>query len=162
MIIYHGSSIAVEEPRLVKQERFLDFGFGFYTTTNKSQAIAFAEKVARRRRSGVPTVSVYEIDEALAFAECSTLIFDSPDEKWLDFVQQNREGVYDGPSYDLIYGPVANDDVYTTFALYSSGVLSKEQTLDALKIKKLFNQLVFASEKALSYIRFTGTLGEVE
>ena len=147
MIIYHGSNIAVEEPRLVKQERFLDFGFGFYTTTNKNQAIAFAEKVARRRRSGAPAVSVYDIDEARAFAECSTLVFDSPDEKWLDFVQQNREGEYSGPSYDLIYGPVANDDVYTTFALYSSGVLSKVQTLDALKIKKLFNQLVSRPKK---------------
>ena len=105
---------------------------------------------------------MYEIDETLAFAECSTLVFDSPDEKWLDFVQQNREGVYGGPSYDLIFGPVANDDVYTTFALYSSGVLSKEQTLDALKTKKLFNQLVFASNKALSYIRFSGTLGKEE
>lgn len=48
----------------------------------------------------------------------------------------------------------------TTFTLYSAGVLTKEQTLEALKIKKLYNQLVFTSEEALSYIRFTGTVPE--
>ena len=34
MILYHGSNVIVEHPKLVKQNRFLDFGFGFYTTTN--------------------------------------------------------------------------------------------------------------------------------
>ena len=35
MIIYHGSNLVVETPKLVVQNRFLDFGYGFYTTTNK-------------------------------------------------------------------------------------------------------------------------------
>ena len=48
MILYHGSNLIIKEPRLIKQNRFLDFGFGFYTTTNKAQAISFAEKVFRR------------------------------------------------------------------------------------------------------------------
>lgn len=52
MIVYHGSNVVVAEPKLIKQNRLLDFGFGFYTTTNKDQAIAFAEKVYRRRKSG--------------------------------------------------------------------------------------------------------------
>ena len=39
---------------------------------------------------------------------------------------------------------------------YLTGILNKEQTLEALKIRKLFNQLVFASEKALSYLVFKG------
>jgi len=62
--------------------------------------------------------------------------------------------------YDFIYGPVANDDVYTTFTLYTSGVLSKEQTIEALKIKKLYNQLVLTSMKALSYLQFCGIVAE--
>lgn len=48
MIVYHGSNVIVSEPKLVHQNRFLDFGFGFYTTTNKVQAIGFADKVTRR------------------------------------------------------------------------------------------------------------------
>lgn len=62
----------------------------------------------------------------------------------------------------MIYGPVANDDVYTTFTLYSAGALTKEQTLEALKIKKLYNQLVLTSEKALGYLNFVGTVPEGE
>lgn len=50
MILYHGSNVIVSEPKLIEQNRFLDFGFGFYTTTNKMQAIGFAEKVTNRRK----------------------------------------------------------------------------------------------------------------
>lgn len=162
MILYHGSNLTVSEPKLVAQNRFLDFGYGFYTTTNKTQAIGFADKVTKRRKDGTPTVSIYEIDDAKAFAECSVLHFDSPDEAWLDFVSDNRAGKYTGKSYDFIYGPVADDDVYTTFTLYTAGVLSKEQTIEALKVKKLYNQLVLTSEKALAFLKFKGTVPKEE
>lgn len=162
MIIYHGSNVVVSEPRLIAQNRFLDFGYGFYTTTNKIQAIGFAEKVTKRRKSGEKTVSIYEIDEARAFAECTVLRFDSANEDWLNFVSDNRSGNYNGDAYDVVFGPVANDDVYTTFTLYTAGVLSKEQTLEALKIKKLYNQLVLCSQKALSYLKFIGTVPKEE
>lgn len=76
MIVYHGSNLVVPKPRLIYQNRFLDFGFGFYTTTNKTQAISFADKVVKRRKTGEQTVSIYEIDETAAFSECSVLRFD--------------------------------------------------------------------------------------
>ncbi|WP_455506397.1 DUF3990 domain-containing protein [Gemmiger formicilis] len=162
MILYHGSNVVVSEPRLIVQNRFLDFGYGFYTTTNKTQAIGFAEKVTKRRKEGEKSVSIYELDESNAFAECSVLRFDHPDEVWLDFVSENRSGNYSGENFDFIFGPVANDDVYTTFTLYTAGVLTKEQTVEALKVKKLYNQLVLTSEKALSYLRFVGTVSKEE
>lgn len=162
MILYHGSNLAVSEPKLIKQNRYLDFGFGFYTTTNKVQAIGFADKVTKRRKDGIRTVSIYEIGEVKAFCECSVLKFDAPNEKWLDFVSENRSGNYEGESFDFIFGPVADDDVYTTFTLYTAGALTKEQTLEALKIKKLYNQLVLTSEKALSYLKFVGTVPKEE
>ena len=49
-----------------------------------------------------------------------------------------------------------------TFTLYTAGLLTKEQTLEALKIKKLYNQLVLTSEKALSYLQFIGTVPQEE
>ena len=162
MILYHGSNISVENPKLIIQNRFLDFGFGFYTTTNRTQAISFAEKVLRRRNEGTKTVSIYEFDEKLAFSNCTLLYFEEPNEAWLDFVSLNRAGNYTGAMYDLIYGPVADDDVYQTFTLYTAGVFTKEQTLEALKIKRLYNQLVLTSEKALSYLNFVGTVDDVE
>lgn len=160
MIVYHGSNVVVSDPRLIAQNRFLDFGFGFYTTTNKDQAIGFADKVYSRQKEGGRIVNVYEIDDKRAFAECDVLQFDSPDEAWLDFVSANRAGRYEGKRYDFIFGPVANDDVYSTFTLYSSGVLTKEQTLEALKIKQLYNQLVFTTEEALKHLTFKGIIKE--
>ena len=56
MILYHGSNVSVKEPRLVTQNRFLDFGYGFYTTTNFEQAKSFANKVAFR---SVGIIKVY-------------------------------------------------------------------------------------------------------
>ena len=162
MIVYHGSNVVVSEPKLVAQNRNLDFGFGFYTTTNKTQAIAFADKVFRRRQEGDSVISIYEFDAQAAFAECSFLRFESPDEAWLDFVSENRAGIYKGKSYDLVYGPVANDDVYATFTLYTSGTLTKEQTIETLKIKKLYDQLVLSSERALGFLHFIGTVPKEE
>ena len=64
--------------------------------------------------------------------------------------------------YDVVYGPVADDDVYTTFTLYQSGALTRKQTLETLKIKKLYDQMVFTSEKALSFLKFVGTIPQEE
>ena len=156
MILYHGSNVIVDQPKLIRQNRYLDFGFGFYTTTNREQAVNFAQKVTDRRKMGEATLNIYSVNEAVAFQECKVLQFDSPDEAWLDFVAANRQGTYQGEKYDLIYGAVANDDVYRTIALYMTGVLDKEQTLSSLKIRKLFNQLVFATEKSLQDLKFEG------
>ena len=71
MILYHGSNMVVKQPKLIKQNRFLDFGFGFYTTTNREQAKNFALKVAQRRKSGEATLNIYSIEENEAFKECS-------------------------------------------------------------------------------------------
>lgn len=163
MILYHWSNTVVEKPKLVAQNRTLDFGSGFYTTENKEQALSFADKVYRRnRKTGTPTVNIYEFDDSAAFTVCSLQRFNSPDEAWLDFVSAQRNASYTGERYELIYGPVANDDIFATFTLYAAGELTKDETLSRLKIKKLYNLLVLSSERALSYLTFTGTLNAEE
>ncbi len=152
MILYHGSNTIVEKPKLVEQNRFLDFGYGFYTTTNKDQAENFSKKVIVRR-GGKPIMNIYEFDDN-AHTDLIVKRFSAPDEEWLDFVSAHRNGSYEGEKYDVIIGAVANDDVYRTLQVYSSGLLTKEQALEALKVKKLFNQYVFATEKALDSLKF--------
>ena len=44
MNLYHGSYIQVSQPKILTQVRLLDFGMGFYTTTDKEQAIKFTNK----------------------------------------------------------------------------------------------------------------------
>lgn len=153
MTLYHGSNVVVENPKLVPQNRFLDFGYGFYTTTNKEQGISFAEKVATKR-GGKRILNVYELDETKLCGLISVKSFNEPSEEWLDFVSENRNGNYNKESFDLIIGPVADDDVYRTLQVYSTGLLTKDQAIEALKIKKLYNQYVFSTEKALSLLKF--------
>jgi len=155
--LYHGSNCEVREPRLIKPSRNLDFGPGFYTTLNRQQAEAFALRVARNRGDGVATLNTYAIDESTAFPLCDLASFSGPTDAWLDFVCDNRTGRYAGPRYDFIFGPVANDDVFTSLYLYLGGQLSRDEVMVRLKVKQLYNQLVFASEKALSFVRFQGS-----
>ncbi len=154
MILYHGSSAIVKLPNLELSRKSLDFGSGFYTTVNRKQAVEFAKKTAVRKRQANCFVSIYEIDETAAEPVLDILSFQSPDKSWLDFVHQNRRGAYNGKPYDLIIGAVANDDVYSTLLIYEQGILNTEQTIEALKIKKLYNQYVFKTGKALSFLRF--------
>jgi hypothetical protein len=92
MILYHGSNVIVDKPKLIRQNRFLDFGYGFYTTTNREQAENFAKKVASRNKSGKATLNIYEIDEKEAFAQCKLLSFESPDENYLVFATDKALG----------------------------------------------------------------------
>ena len=153
MRLYHGSNVEVKEPRILKPSHALDFGPGFYTTLNRDQAIDFAGKVALRK-GGAAVVNEYEIDEKTAFDLCDTLKFESPNEAWLDFVCSCRDGFNAAAGRDFVFGPVANDDVYRTLTLYREGEITKDETLARLKIKQLYNQLVFATAKALAFIRF--------
>ena len=154
MILYHGSNVEVREPQILKPNRTLDFGQGFYTTTNIEQAADFARRVTGNRGNGIATLNVYQIDESLAFDMCDTLRFPGVVDAWLDYVADHRLGLYKGPEYDLVFGPVANDDVYETLQLFFNGSISRDYTMQRLKVKELFNQLVFKSAKALAFLRF--------
>lgn len=163
MIVYHGSNMIVEQPRLVHQNRTLDFGYGFYTTTNQPQAINFAGKVTDRRESGSPCVSVYEIAELEELEKkYKVLTFSEPDGAWLDFVFANRNGSYAETHYDIILGPVANDTIYRTFIAYEEGILTKEETIARLKVKKLYDQMTFTTEAALKELKYIGQLMQGE
>ena len=158
MMLYHGSNVEVREPKLTSPIRTLDFGPGFYTTTNRDQAVEFAHKVVDRTGGvGVATLNIYSFDERAAFELFDTVRFDSPDASWLDFVVKNRSGSYAGPEYAIKYGPVANDNVYRTIQLYMMGDLSREEAIARFKVKKLFNQVVFSDSAALRMLKFEGS-----
>ncbi len=155
MQLYHGSDVVVEKPILLPQQRMLDFGTGFYTTTNYKQAEVFARKVGNRRESDKCHVSVYEAsDLATLKRELSVLEFTETDEAWLDFVFKNRAGKYTGKSYDVIYGAVANDTIYRVLTAYEEGIVPKSECIRQLKVRKLYNQMTFSSEKALAQLKF--------
>lgn len=158
MIVYHGSNVVVERPVLLTPKRTLDFGTGYYTTTNKNQAISFAHKVMLRNDSQTKAVSMYEIDFVNMENTLEVLKFNEPNGEWLDFVFSNRQGIYSGKQYDVIIGAVADDTIYRVFSLYEAGLLDREETLKRLKVKKLYDQVTFCTEKALTYLHYIGQL----
>jgi len=160
MTLYHGSDQIIKAPELRSSTRTLDFGAGFYTTTNKEQAVNFAVKVYTRsiREGNIPRgkfISIYEADYEKMKQELDILHFKSADEAWLDFVMANRRNTYNSKKYDVIYGPVANDTIYRTLIAFEDGVLSAEETIARLKIRQLFDQMTFVSEYSLSFLKYT-------
>ena len=151
MKLYHGSLEIVQEPRIIKPTRTLDYGTGFYTTTSYEQA----EQWVRRRmtaQANVGYINVYEMDNA-SMSEMNILWFDEPTEEWVDFVMSNRTSRNFEHNNDLVYGPVANDRVYAAFALYESELLDKEGLIKELKTYKLVDQMLFHTDKSLKYRR---------
>jgi len=155
MNLFHGSTVEVKSPRIIAHKnRGLDFGHGFYTTTNKQQAVDFTKSVMRRTGAMTRKVSVYEFDSNNAKSELDILQFAEPSLEWLEFVRQNRFSTYKGKIYDLVIGPVANDDVFPTLQAYLEGIIPAEATIAGLKVKKLYNQYCFLTERALTFLKF--------
>ncbi|MDR1061025.1 MAG: DUF3990 domain-containing protein [Clostridiales bacterium] len=156
MRLYHGSNAAIETPKLLHQQRGLDFGAGFYLTSSRAQAERFSFNVARRAGEGAPTVSVYEFDAEVAERKLDALHFNGADYDWLAYVRDNRLKQYAGREYDIVIGAVANDDVLPTILLYINGQLDADLTIGALKTRKLVDQYCFKTEAALAFLNFQG------
>ena len=153
MRLYHGSNVEVRNPSLRYGRNKTDFGKGFYTTTQKEQAEKWTEIKLDRAKTGKKIVSVYEVDDALlANSELRIREFHGVIAAWLDFVVGCRKGqVHD---YDLVFGPVANDNVFVTVNLYESGVLSAEAAILQLKAYKTYDQLSFHTDKVIKTLNF--------
>ena len=154
MVLYHGSNLPVREPRLIEQTRGLDFGTGFYLTTNETQAKRFSEIVVNRRKAGVATVSVYEFDMNTAEIILAFRRFKNADAEWLRFVTDNRLKTYRGDTYDVVIGAVANDTIMPTIQAFLSGFINEEAALITLKTSNFVDQMCLKSEKAISLLNF--------
>ena len=153
MKIYHGSIEVVEKPELRPSNRTLDYGRGFYTTTSFKQAEDWVRRRMKENDATHGYVNTYELEES-AMQALNCLIFPAPTEEWVDFVMQNRTQKGFTHSFDIVYGPVANDRVYAAFALYEGGIINKQQLITELKTYKLVIQYFFHTEEALKTLTF--------
>lgn len=153
MKLYHGSLEKVENPEIRDANRTLDYGCGFYSTTSYLQAEDWVRRRMREKNASSGFVNVYEFDEE-ALRKLKCLIFHTPTEEWVDFVMQNRTQKGFFHSYDIVYGPVANDRVYAAFALYEGGLLDKQNLITELKTYKLVDQYLFHTDAALEALIF--------
>lgn len=151
--VYHGSIDEVVNPEIRQPNRSLDYGSGFYTTTSYEQAKRWVERRMKDKGVAIGYVNIYELDEKLV-KNMKSLFFEKPTEEWVSFVMRNRTERNFVHDYDVVYGPVADDSVYTQFALYEGGIISLPTLIHELKTYKLVDQYLFHTEKALLAIKF--------
>ena len=157
MKLYHGSNVEVIKPKILESVRNLDFGNGFYLTTDFEQAKKWSKSTTKRRKTGIPTVSVFNIDE-LEFENLKVKKFKNPNEEWLQFVSKNRKRIIYDNVYDIIIGPVADDDTMPTIDLYIQGYINEKEAIARLLPYKLKDQVVFKTEKSLSKFNYIETI----
>lgn len=160
MILYHGSNTEVITPQLIKTNRKLDFGAGFYLTSSLKQARRWAELTTQRRNSGTPIVSMYEIDMKI-YNTLSIKTFNNANEDWLNFVVANRLAKHESNDFDIISGPVANDQTIPVLTLYMSNFMNAQTAIEQLLTQKLTDQFALKTIKALHAITFKGVNHEL-
>lgn len=147
MIIYHGSNVIVSSPRILVNGFYKDFGYGFYCTNIEKQAKRWA--LTKRGKS---VVNSYEY---IPNAALSQLVFDTMTEEWLDFVANCRLGKEH--SYDIIEGPMADDQVWDYVEDFIAGRISRAAFWELVKFKYPTHQIVFCTQEALKTLRYEGS-----
>ncbi|WP_165248960.1 DUF3990 domain-containing protein [Adlercreutzia sp. ZJ141] len=148
MRVYHASPYVVESPDTVHSRNNLDFGRGFYVTTMREQAVSYARRFTLRKKAAF--LNEYNFDEA-AVELFKVLRFDAYDEDWLDFVMSCRKDD-DQTDWDIVFGGIANDRVFTTVDLYFAGEITKQEALGRLAYEKPNDQLCIRNQKALDIL----------
>ncbi|MFR7404008.1 MAG: DUF3990 domain-containing protein [Coriobacteriaceae bacterium] len=100
--------------------------------------------------NGRAAVSAYEMDES-AIESLSLLRFEGADAAWLDFVVENRKGLY-RESFTTSSSDVANDRTMSVINDYMNDQIDRETALILLKPQNLSDQYRFGTETALRHL----------
>jgi len=163
MILYHGSNTEIEKIDLNKCRPLKDFGKGFYTTTLLNQAFAMAKRTVKIYGEGTPCVTEFYFDDAvLKDTRFNIKRFEKPNLEWAKFVVNNRNHNFkdffnlecntDG-KYDIVTGPVANDDITALMNVYLAGILSDDTLIKELTFRELSEQVSFHTERAAACLQ---------
>lgn len=148
-IVYCGTNTKVENPTIIKGKYTKDFGEGFYCTILKDQAIRWSKKYS------TPVVNIYEYKEN---DELTIKEFAIMSEEWLDFIVDSRAGK--DHNYDIVIGPMADDQVYNYINDFILGNITREQFWQLAKFSYPTHQIAFCTIKALESLRFISSEGE--
>ena len=121
-----------------------------------------AQRVSRIY-GGIPIVTIYEYINDRDGLNMKT--FDKPTESWARFVLNNRnrnfvnfndlECNHDN-KYDIVIGPIANDDLALLFRQFSTGLISIEILKKEMEYKQLTDQYSFHSINAIQHLKLVG------
>lgn len=146
MTVFHGGPVEVKDPRIVVGRFAKDFGPGFYCTVIREQAVRWAKRL--------PTSVVNEYTVRIG-SSLRVLEFKEMTDEWLDFIASCRAGV--PHTYDIVIGPMANDQVWNYVADYLDGIITKEQFWVLARFKYPTHQIAFCSEDSLKCLTFVSS-----
>ena len=79
----------------------------------------------------------------------------SKSEEWFDSIYKNRAGHPDSlAEYDVIVGPIANDTIYDTWGILTSGQINRIQARELLFYGPSYEQAVIKTELAVQALRW--------
>ena len=146
MQIYYGSNVIVNQPKIITDGFYKDFGYGFYCTNFEKQAKRWA--LTKKNKH---VVNVYSYTEN---KNLNCLIFKEMSDEWLDFVVSSRQGIRH--EYDIVEGPMADDTIWNYVDDFAHGLISRTAFWELVKFKYPTHQIVFCTEaalKCLAYVR---------
>ena len=155
MILYHGGTDIVKDPKIILGEQGRDFGFGFYTTDIYEQAFAWAKRQGRIRQKQA-FLNLYEFDGEQAAKYLNFKQFTEYSAEWLGFIVNNRSNPQFQHEFDVVFGKIANDDVGETVQAVVDGLMPLDFALQRLTFMQANNQYAFCTEKSLAYLNFSG------
>lgn len=144
MQIYYGSNVIVNQPKIITDGFYKDFGYGFYCTNFEKQAKRWA--LTKKNKH---VVNVYSYTEN---KNLNCLIFKEMSNKWLDFVVSSRQG--ERHDYDIVEGPMADDTIWNYVDDFARGMISRTAFWELVKFKYPTHQIVFCTEAALKCIEY--------
>lgn len=146
ILLYHTGYQQIQNPDVHFGRTNADFGQGFYTTKDPE----FAKRWARERKGSDTIINTYELDLSGLDVLCL-----QRDDTWFTYIYHNRSGRPDAfPQKDVIIGPIANDTIFDTFGIVTSGILSPEQSLKLLQIGPVYEQVVLKTRKAAAHLHW--------
>lgn len=140
MILYHTSEQEIRVPDIHCGRKNADFGWGFYLTPDRDFTYRWARENA--------VVNEYELD----VNGLDVFIF-TRDVDWFQYIFNNRR-MQDSLNADVVIGPIANDTIFDTLGIMSSGYLKPEDAVKLLMIGPEYTQAAVKTEKAVKQLRF--------
>ena len=145
-ILYHGSTVKVEPPKVIEGRFTKDFGYGFYVTLISDQADSWSSRFS----NGIVSKYIFNSN----FHNLSYIKFDRDDE-WLDFIVDCRLGK--SHKYDIVEGPMADNQIYNYVNDFIRGDISRAAFWELAKFKHPTHQIAFCSSKSIECLKFIGS-----
>ena len=150
LIVYHGTGAEFNQIDLSKSHNRRDFGKGFYTTVLETQSKEWAYRLSLREKQNQYFVYEFIFEESPSL---KVKRFDTLNEEWLNFIKLNRSKGGLPHDYDVVIGPVADDNTMETVQLYIANILTASEAVERLRYNKVNNQVSFHTEKSLEYLK---------